>query len=147
MNPQPSRRPRPRLSDVLGRMDRFLERRVGARRPDGTWSVAVDARRRGDVLTILADLPGVDPGNLHISVQDRVLTVAGEPARLPDGDEHEGYLQRERPTGAFRRSIALPAEADVDGITATARNGVAEITIPLGTGTSSPTIDITATAA
>lgn len=71
--------------------------------------------------------PGIDPKQLDISVQQDLLTIAGERRIERPGDV--GLLRQERFAGAFRRVITLPEGADPDQVTARYREGVLQITI------------------
>ena len=78
---------------------------------------------------IIADLPGVDPKNIEITMEQGVLTIKGE--RASDKEEsHEGYKRVERVRGTFYRRFSLPDSADAEHIEANGKNGVLEIVLP-----------------
>jgi HSP20 family protein len=81
----------------------------------------------GGVVT--AELPGVDPDEIDISVEDDTLTVRG--SRQADGPE-EGvtYHRRERGRGGFARSVQLPFRVEADQVEATFDQGVLTIELP-----------------
>jgi len=81
----------------------------------------------GDAV-IRAELPGVKPDSLSVTVERRRLTLRGE--RKPEGPENGGYHRRERAWGKFSRSMELPADLDVNQAEATFRNGVMTLRIP-----------------
>jgi len=81
----------------------------------------------GDAV-IRAELPGVKPDSLSVTVERRRLTLRGE--RKPEGPENGGYHRRERAWGKFSRSMELPADLDVNHAEATFRNGVMTLRIP-----------------
>ena len=82
-----------------------------------------------DGVIVSAELPGIEPDDLDISVQENVLTVSGH--RAPeDVDEETVYHRRERGTGNFRRAFRLPFEVDADAVEATYEKGVLSITLP-----------------
>ncbi|HEU4974909.1 MAG TPA: Hsp20/alpha crystallin family protein [Baekduia sp.] len=137
-----SRRPFMDFAEMRSRFDRFLEELTGGRREDGSWSMAMDVQRTGDTLTLRADVPGIEPDEIKITVEDNVLTVIGEHEEQRE-EEAEGYLRRERHYGAFRRSMTLPAGAEADHITATTKNGVVEITVPIAEKPTGQKIEIT----
>jgi len=77
---------------------------------------------------IVAELPGVDPAQIEISVKDDVLTIAGE-RRAPELPEGATWLRRERAFGRFTRSIRLPFRADPDQVDARFEDGVLRIAV------------------
>lgn len=93
------------------------------------WRPAVDIKEEKDRFVILADLPGVDPKDIEVTMENGVLTLKGE--RASDKEEsHEGYKRVERIRGTFYRRFSLPDTADADRIEATGKNGVLEIVLP-----------------
>lgn len=94
----------------------------------GEWAPAIDVHRKGDAIQIRADVPGVKPEEIEVELADDVLTISG--AHTEESETTEGELvRRERRSGAFRRSIALPTGVDPDTIEATSHDGVLEITV------------------
>lgn len=93
------------------------------------WAPRVDIREEDKRFVILADIPGVDPSGIEIHMDKGVLSIKGE--RKNESGETQGKLSRvERFHGVFHRRFALPDSADADGITATGKHGVLEISIP-----------------
>jgi HSP20 family protein len=124
--------------DPLSEMNRLFEQVFagGARRAgDGQrgqltgWSPAIDVLHQDDDLVVRAELPGVRPEDVDITVQNGVLTISGKIEEEQE-EERRGYLVRERRYGTFRRSLQLPQEVDEDQINARFENGVLEVTIP-----------------
>ncbi|KAI7840229.1 hypothetical protein COHA_006011 [Chlorella ohadii] len=95
-------------------------------------SLAVDVKDTGDALHITADVPGVPAEGLKLEVSpDRVLTISGERStENRSGSEEEGTLHVERSFGTFTRRLRLPDGVDVEGIKATAKDGVLSISVP-----------------
>jgi len=89
----------------------------------------VDVIRRGEDMLIRAELPGVKPGDLDISVTENLLTLKGE-RREEHETKDEDYYVRETSWGTFERTLRLPEGADVDHIGAEFADGVLEITVP-----------------
>ncbi|MBA4388234.1 MAG: Hsp20/alpha crystallin family protein [Verrucomicrobia bacterium] len=89
----------------------------------------VNAWISGDGLVVDAELPGVDPKNVEISVQGNELTVSGSRAagELP---KDATYERRERKFGGFRRTMELPFKVEADKVSAAYKNGVLRITLP-----------------
>ncbi len=81
-------------------------------------------------LLLRADLPGVDPKDLEITVQGNRLTIKGE-RKAGKEQEHGTYHFREIRYGTFARTVTLPAEVKTEDIKARYHNGVLEIRVPL----------------
>jgi HSP20 family protein len=102
-----------------------MTRRSGA----GTWMPALDVFETEDKLVAKMDLPGIDPKEVEVSVEDSTLTVSGKREFTSEVDE-ENYHRIERRYGAFARSIALPTTADAESVEASFDGGVLTIDIP-----------------
>lgn len=92
------------------------------------WSPAVDIAEKDDHFLIEADVPGVDPKDIEISMENGVLTMRGE-RESEIKEEKEGYTRVERSHGSFYRRFSLPESADPDHITAKSSKGVLQITV------------------
>lgn len=92
------------------------------------WFPELDVSEGDDVVLIRVDLPGVEPSDIHISVDPCGVTVAGQRHEAPHLTH--GFRRYERRFGSFRRWTPLPAQADVSGTRAVLSNGVLEIRIP-----------------
>ncbi len=93
------------------------------------WAPSVDITENDKEFTLLADIPGVDPDDIEISMEKGVLTIKGE-RKSENVDEGENYRRVERVTGQFYRRFTLPDSADADKIEAKSEHGVLKITIP-----------------
>ena len=71
------------------------------------WSPAVDIKENETAYTVVADIPGVDPKDIDVHMEDGVLTVKGE-RNLNREEEKEGYKRVERVHGSFYRRFSLP---------------------------------------
>lgn len=95
----------------------------------GKWAPALDIFEAGDSLVVEAELPGMDPKDIDVTVDDGVLTIKGE--RRHEKDVHEeSYYRVERAYGFFQRSVKLPAEAEPEGVKASYEAGVLKVTVP-----------------
>lgn len=123
------------LFDLLHRdLDEIAGRRFGATIPaDGNlvsdWVPAVDILEEKDRFILRADVPGVNPDDIEISMEKGILTVGGE-RREETNEEFDGLKRIERVSGRFRRRFTLPEVADADNITAKITHGILEVTIP-----------------
>lgn len=93
------------------------------------WTPRVDIKEEASRFVILADIPGVDPKDIDISMDKGILTIKGE-RRTEKTEETERFSRVERSHGLFHRRFALPDSANPENITASGRNGVLEISIP-----------------
>ena len=90
------------------------------------WIPQVDIREEPDRFLLFADVPGVEPKDIHITADKGVLTIHGEKRAHPQN----GWQRLERRSGSFRRRFTLPEGANVDAITARHVHGVLEVAIP-----------------
>ncbi len=90
----------------------------------------IEVEQRGSDLVVRADLPGLKADEINVSVDRGRLTISGE-RRQENREEREGFIRSEVSYGTFYRTIPLPEGADESQVTATFRNGVLEITIPV----------------
>ena len=116
-----------RLYDDSGVGD--LARDDSSRVVTSHWAPAVDIREENERFVLTADIPGVGPKDIEITMDDGVLTVKGE-RNFEKRDEDAGYSRVERRQGTFYRRFSLPDTADADNISANGNNGVLEIAIP-----------------
>ncbi|MCW9024737.1 MAG: Hsp20/alpha crystallin family protein [Gammaproteobacteria bacterium] len=93
------------------------------------WTPAVDIRETDTAFEIHADIPGVDPKDIDVHMENGVLSIKGE-RQSENKEEREGYKRVERSRGTFYRRFSLPDTAVADKITAKSNHGVLEITIP-----------------
>lgn len=94
------------------------------------WAPQVEVLQRGNNLVLRADLPGLRREDVHLEVDDGMLTISGE-RRYESESEGEGLYHSERSYGRFSRSIPLPPGTDGDSIEARFSDGVLEVTLPL----------------
>jgi len=97
----------------------------------------VDIFERDGAYVIEADVPGMAREDLHVSVEEGVLTLSGE--RQQEKREERGRCHRlERTYGSFLRSFTLPADSDGTAIRASCQDGQLSITVPRKAGTPAP---------
>jgi len=90
---------------------------------------ALNFSEKENNLLVRAELPGVKPESLDISVVEGRLQISGE-RKIDVEEQNIGYHRREREAGFFRRTIALPTRVDPGKVSAIMRNGVLTITLP-----------------
>jgi HSP20 family protein len=117
--------------DPFRDLDRFAEQLLGAsagtRRAPRT--MPMDLYRSGDHYVLHADLPGVDPGSIDISIDNGTLTIRAD--RSGRTEESVEWIASERFTGTFMRQLSVGDGVDAEHIGATYENGVLTVTIPL----------------
>ncbi len=93
------------------------------------WVPAVDIVEEKDRFVLKADVPGVNPAEIEVSMDSGVLSVSGE-RHSESSNESDGLKRVERISGKFYRRFSLPETADAEGIAARSSNGILEVTIP-----------------
>jgi HSP20 family protein len=117
-----------RLSDLF---DRFFGPGERERSVWGTqgWAPAIESKVDNGNLIIKADLPGIDPKEVSISVLGNQLTIEGE-RKQEEKKEEKDYFYQEVSYGKFSRTITLPEGVNADQVKANYKNGVLEISVP-----------------
>lgn len=101
-------------------------------RPSATVNnLPIDVYETDSGYVIYTALPGVNPDNINVSVEDDVLTISGEVAK-PTFDEKDNVrtLAQERATGKFTRSVRVNTPVESDKIEAAYENGLLKLTLP-----------------
>lgn len=120
----------PLFTSFQEEMDNMLDNFFGRESYFGMgWSPNIDIAENEEVIIIKAEIPGIDPKDIDISIVGDTLTIKGE---KKEEKEHKGkhYHRVERSYGSFTRAIDLPAPVMTDKIKAEDHNGVLEITLP-----------------
>jgi HSP20 family protein len=128
------REPLGELSRLRREVDRMWEDFFGPRgwglRPwEGEWAPAIDISETADQVVVKAEIPGVDPKEINLTLAGDVLTIKGE-KKSEREETKENYHLVERSYGSFTRSLTLPAAVDMDRIDAKYEKGVLTITCP-----------------
>jgi HSP20 family protein len=95
----------------------------------GTFQPRVDISETKEAVHVHAELPGMKPEDVKITISEGVLTLRGEKKRVTASNE-ETYQRMERTHGEFVRQFALPANLDEDATQASFEDGVLHVTIP-----------------
>jgi len=127
---------------VLTRWDPLFEirraHRLANRRWAGTgdstersdWSIPLDIVRDGENVTVTANLPGVKPEDIDVTIEGGVLSIKAD-TKVEEEREDAGYVVRERRSGSFHRSLRLSEHVDADNVEPRYENGVLTITLPV----------------
>lgn len=113
-------------------LDRLFEQRLGMDETAGSvanWTPPVDIREEENRFVLNADIPGVKPDAIEVTMENGVLTISGS-REATTHDEQNGYRRVERVSGRFFRRFTLPDTANAEGIKAKSHDGVLEVIIP-----------------
>ncbi len=114
--------------ELVGEVNRLIERNAATQEAVTTsWTPAVDIHEYADRYELHADVPGVDPASIDITLERGVLTLSGERAAPQTSAERQ---RSERATGKFERRFTLPETVDAEGVSASGKLGVLQIVIP-----------------
>ena len=92
------------------------------------WAPAVDIKEEDKRFLIQADIPGVDPDDIEVLMENGVLSISGK-RQAEHEEEKEGYKRIERSFGSFVRRFTLPESANPESIKAKSKNGSLEIVV------------------
>jgi HSP20 family protein len=118
------------LDRLQRQMDTLFQNIPGRERPyrrEGVYPL-VNVSEDADHIYVQAELPGVDPQDLDITLKDQSLVLRGE-RKIPAEEKNVNYHRRERESGFFRRVLRLPAPVDANKVEATCQDGVLTITL------------------
>src|SRR5438445_1771035 len=112
------------FNEVLGNFDWQFRDNAGA-----SWVPPVDVFEQADAIRIVAEVPGVKPEDVKISLENSVLTIHGTKQQVAE-EGTERVHRYERSYGTFERSFTLPASVDAGNIKADYEHGVLTVTLP-----------------
>ena len=95
----------------------------------GAWAPAVDIYEKDGNIVLKAELPGLDPKDVEVRVENNILTLRGE-RKLDEEVQKDNYHRVERSYGNFTRSFTLPNVVDTEKIKAEFKDGVLRMTLP-----------------
>ena len=107
-----------------------------------TWAPPVDIYEDGDSLVLKAELPGVNPDDVDIRVENNTLYLKGE-RKFEKEVKEQNYHRVERSYGSFTRTFSLPNSIDADKVAANYKNGVLVLTMPKKEEAKPKTIKVT----
>jgi len=121
------------IATLRQEMDRLFDRFFEPWREEfpalGEWGPQLDVSETKDALVVKAEVPGLDPKEIQILLEEQLLTIKGE-KRQEKEEKDERYHRVERSYGAFARAIRLPVTVDAEKVTATFKNGLLTIKLP-----------------
>jgi HSP20 family protein len=110
--------------------DTFFEGGLRRRTEEGgEWLPSLDVAETKNELVVKAEVPGMNPKDIDISLSDGVLTIKGDKRQEKEEKEADYHLV-ERSYGSFIRSVQLPKEVQSDKISASYKDGILKISLP-----------------
>ncbi len=114
---------------TLRRLSNVLDEAFEGGAITSAWQPAVDVFEGKDAIKIVAELPGVKPEDVRLSLENNLLTIRGE--KKQEAEERSERLHRyERSYGSFERAFVLPSSVDGEKISAEYRDGVLTVLVP-----------------
>jgi HSP20 family protein len=113
---------------MLRDLDRMFE--DGPARTANTWLPRIDVFGKEETLVVRAEIPGVDPDAIEVTIEGDALTISGARTFESSKDLEGGFHRRELVEGEFKRTVLLPDGVDAASITATSKDGILEISVP-----------------
>jgi len=117
------------LSSMDDQFNRLWRGLTEGRGRQESWLPAVDVFDQPDAVVLKAELAGMNPDGIDISVEDNVLTIKGE-RKFEEKVDEERYYRIERRFGSFQRSLALPQGVKPEDISASYDDGILEVRVP-----------------
>lgn len=109
-------------------MDQLANEGMGrGREGRNVWRLPVDAYSTEDAIVLVADVPGVRPEDVSVTLEGDTLTLSGE---FKAEDNVQNYVLRERPTGRFERTLTVNTPIDPTKLEASVEFGVLRVTLP-----------------
>jgi len=113
--------------DEVERLFNAVNRPLGLRSvPRGTFP-PINVYNQGDKSVLVAEVPGIDPGKLGLTVLDDTVTLTG--TRESEEDAKAQVFRRERPVGEFSRTVTLPDAVNPNTVKAEYQDGVLRVTM------------------
>ena len=129
------------LREAMDRLfeDSFVPARRREQALERVWRLPLDAYVTAEEIVVLADMPGVKPESVEITIEGDALTIKGErPAPLSNAD----YVMQERTTGKFQRTLNINIPVNADKAEANFEHGLLTLTIPKAEAVKPKTIQI-----
>lgn len=109
--------------------DRFFEPFPEEMRSLGEWAPRMDVSETKDAVVVKAEVPGIEPREIEVSLHGDTLTMKGE-KKMEKEDKGERFHRVERTWGSFVRTVRLPMPVDGEKVQATFKNGLLTVTLP-----------------
>lgn len=120
------------LLNLQGEMTRLFGRAYGSDEAEGartSWAPPIDIYETADAYRVVAELPGFNPDEVDVTVNEGTLTIKGERKFYNEVNE-ESFHRIERRFGAFQRLVSLPQQVQAEKVEASFDKGVLTVSIP-----------------
>jgi HSP20 family protein len=122
------------VSALRKEMDRLFDRIWEGGLPDvtmplGEWTPSLDISEKNDYVIVKAEVPGIDPKEIQVTLNNQLLTISGE-KKYEKEEKEEKFYRMERSTGSFARTVSVPFPVDPNKVLATFKNGLLTVTMP-----------------
>lgn len=120
------------LLSLQDEMNRVFDRAYGQTTRDQAtraWAPALDIAERNDAYLVTVEVPGVNPDDIDVTLENNLLTIQGERHQAQDSADQR-FHRIERAYGTFRRSVSLPSTVQADAIQASYDNGLLRLVVP-----------------
>jgi HSP20 family protein len=122
------------LMSIQNESNRLFGRTYGggesATSSTGAWVPPLDVYESGDRFVVAVELPGIEPADVEVSVEDNTLSIKGQREFFYKDASDESFRRIERRYGQFTRTLTLPTTADAEKVTASFDKGVLTIEVP-----------------
>ena len=135
--------PREGMKVFRNEIDRLLDRMWEGETAESSiaeWTPILDLTEKKESFIVKMEVPGIDPKDIKIILENHVLTISGERKREEE-EKDERFYRIERSYGTFARSVRFPMPVDEKMVSAVFKNGVLTIAVPkteMSKGTSIP---------
>ena len=109
----------------------------------GEWAPSLDVAETKDALIVKVEIPGMDPKDIQVMLQENFLTIKGEKKQEKE-EKDEQHHRIERSYGAFSRSIRMPVAVEGNKVDAKFKNGLLTVTLPKAPGSKGTTVPVKA---
>jgi HSP20 family protein len=122
------------LMSIQNELNRLFGRTYGAAEggsgTTGSWVPPIDVFESSDKYVVAVELPGIEPSDVEVSVEDSTLTIRGQREFFYKDAAEDAFRRVERRYGQFTRTVTLPTTADVEKVDATFDKGVLTVEVP-----------------
>lgn len=115
--------------ELLNEVNRVFGTNDASSAATADWVPPVDIEEYADKFVLYADVPGIEPSSIDVTLEKGVLTLSGGREQAVE----QGSIERkrsERASGKFLRRFVLPDTVDSDNVSASGKNGVLQVVIP-----------------